>query len=176
MLGWDRLRNQVHPNDGWDMKQLRLRYFSERLEVDKDYSKLDKWLQHRLAWGCWWIQLRDPAPTNILMILHNYITVSTFCLRFAVMGNVTSFSCLLCCMVCKVSGYKRSGVFYSLSLQTPCNPPPPRLWQTNFDKLISMFCSRFPKIWIENIQKGFVAYVLNIFRRLTLKFCQSFVV
>ena len=40
MLGLDRLRNQVHTN-GWDMKQLSPRYFSERLEVDKDNNKLD---------------------------------------------------------------------------------------------------------------------------------------
>lgn len=41
MLGLDRLRNQVHTNNGWDMKQLSPRYFSERLEVDKDKCKLD---------------------------------------------------------------------------------------------------------------------------------------
>ena len=34
------LRNQVHTNNGWDVKQLSPRYFSARLEVDKD-SKLD---------------------------------------------------------------------------------------------------------------------------------------
>ena len=34
------LRNQVHTN-GWDMKQLSPRYFSERLEIDKDNNKLD---------------------------------------------------------------------------------------------------------------------------------------